>query len=139
MRQIKVLNLKLLRVLPSFHHYILGYLRIYRITTTGQIKDGKHMHRALEAHFSLYLALYKLYMSKIVDDNQEIYVSLNNQARFYRIYMKLFESILLFIRGMNIRGMSIPQIMSILLYVRNGELCKNDPCLSLGDVQPESK
>ena len=53
--------------------------------------------------------------------------------------MKLFESILLFIRGMNIRGMSIPQIMSILLYVRNGELCKNDPCLSLGDVQPESK
>ena len=94
----------------------------------------------MEAHFSLYLALCKLYMSKFVDDNQEIEkelrvavmnaisdvfdhtkekndvvkqkhtslletlknigfdtlqnmfdVSLNNQARFYRIYMKLLN------------------------------------------------
>ena len=105
------------------------------------------MYRALEAHFSMHLALYKLHMSKFVNDNQEIekelreavvnaisdvsdytkekynivkqkhtslletlknialntftqnifQVSLNNQACFYCIYMKLFESILLFI------------------------------------------
>ena len=104
------------------------------------------MYRALEAHFSLYLALNKLYMRKFVDDLQEIekdlkeavvyaissvpeYAkenkeitrhnhqdlldgmnsinfaglqddfnkSLNNQAKFYRIYMNLFEKILLFI------------------------------------------
>ena len=106
------------------------------------------MYRALEAHFSLYLALNKLYMRKFVDDLQEIekdlkeavvyaissvpeYAkknkeitrhnhqdlldgmnsinfaglqddfnkSLNNQAKFYRIYMNLFETILLFIRA----------------------------------------
>ena len=104
------------------------------------------MYRALEAHFSLYLALNKLYMRKFVDDLQEIekdlkeavvyaissvpeYAkenkeitrhnhqdlldgmnsinfaglqddfnkSLNNQAKFHRIYMNLFEKILLFI------------------------------------------
>ena len=40
--------------------------------TTGQIKDRKHMYRALEAHFSLHLALYKLHMSKFVNNNREI-------------------------------------------------------------------
>ena len=30
------------------------------------------MYRALEAHFSLYLALNKLYMKKFVDDHQRI-------------------------------------------------------------------
>ena len=62
----------MLRVLPPLHHYILAYIGIYGIATTGQIKDGKDMYRTLEAHFSLYLALYKLYMSKFVDNNQEI-------------------------------------------------------------------
>ena len=134
----------MLRILPSSHHYILAYLGMYGITT--EVKDGKR--RALEAHLSLYLALYKLYMPKFIDDNQEIEkelreavvnaisdvsdytkekndvvkqkhtklletlknidfdtlqnildVSLNNQASFYRIYMKLFKSTLLFKRA----------------------------------------
>ena len=38
----------------------------------SNLKDGKHMYNALEDHFSLYLALYKLYISKVLDDNQEI-------------------------------------------------------------------
>ena len=75
MRQIKVLNLNLFRVLPSFHHYILAYLGIHGIITIGQIKDGRYMYRALEAHFSLYFALYKLHMSKFVDDNQKTVVN----------------------------------------------------------------
>ena len=107
------------------------------------------MCRALEAHFSFYLAFYKLYMTRFFDDNQEIenelkdavmnaisdlsdYVhkgkkdhvkhnheylldavrsiklsalkdafdkSLKNRTKFYRIYMELFEAILLLIRG----------------------------------------
>ena len=38
----------------------------------GQIKDGKQMCRALEAHFALYLALYKLCISYISEKNQVI-------------------------------------------------------------------
>lgn len=36
------------------------------------MKDGKHLYRALEKHFVLYLALYKLYTEKIIDENQLI-------------------------------------------------------------------
>ena len=45
---------------------------IYGIATIEQIKDGKHMYRVLEAHFSMYLALKKLYMKKFIDDHLEI-------------------------------------------------------------------
>ena len=69
MRQIKVFKLEFV---TCFTIFTMAYLGIYGITTIGQITDGKHMYRALEAHFSLYLALYKLYMSKFVDNNQEI-------------------------------------------------------------------
>ena len=121
---------------------------IYGIATIEQIKEGKHMYRALEAHFSMYLALKKLYMKKFIDDhlgiekdlreavidavsnvpeyskeNKDIIrhnhqdvldvmksinfsvlqdgfdESLDNQAKFYLIYMNLFERILLFIRA----------------------------------------
>ena len=117
---------------------------IYGIATIEQIKEGKHMYRALEAHFSMYLALKKLY-KKFIDDHLEIEKdlreavidalssvpeyskenkdiirhnhqdvlnvmkstnfsvlqddldkSLDNQAKFYLIYMDLFERILLF-------------------------------------------
>ena len=44
---------------------------IYGIATIEQIKDGKHMYRVLEAHFSMYLALKKLYMKKFIDDHLE--------------------------------------------------------------------
>ena len=119
---------------------------IYGIATIEQIKEGKHMYRALEAHFSMYLALKKLYMKKFIDDHLEtekdfreavidalsnvpeyskenkdiirhnhqdvlnvmkstnfsvlqddLDKSLENQAKFYLIYMNLFERILLFI------------------------------------------
>ena len=112
---------------------------IYGIATIEQIKDGKHMYRVLEAHFSMYLALKKLYMKKFIDDHLEIGKdlreavldavssvpvmhnhqdvldvmksinfsvlqdgfdeSLDNQAKFYLIYMNLFERIPLFIRA----------------------------------------
>ena len=67
--------------------------------------------------------------------------SLNNQASFYCIYMKLFESTL-FIRAIRVLGITLvqpPQIMSIFLCVRHDELCKNDLFLSLADVRPERK
>ena len=37
--------------------------------TLGQIKDGKHMHRALEAHFALYFALNKFYIATFIEKN----------------------------------------------------------------------
>ena len=40
---------------------------IYGCTTIQQIKDGKHLYRALEAHFALYLALYKNYITKLIE------------------------------------------------------------------------
>ena len=45
---------------------------IYGIATIEQIKEGKHIYRALDAHFSMYLALKKLYMEKFIDDHLEI-------------------------------------------------------------------
>ena len=45
---------------------------IYGIATIEQIKEGKHMYRALEAHFSMYLALKKLCMKKFIDHHLEI-------------------------------------------------------------------
>ena len=38
----------------------------------GQIKDGKHLYRALEAHVTLYLALYTYYQKKFFDEHHEI-------------------------------------------------------------------
>lgn len=35
----------------------------------GQIKDGKHMYRAIEAHLTLYLSLYKIYIEELVENN----------------------------------------------------------------------
>ena len=35
---------------------------MYGLATIGQIKGGKHMYRAMEAHFSLFLTFYKLHM-----------------------------------------------------------------------------
>ena len=45
---------------------------IYQNVTLAQIKYGKHMYRALEEHFVLYLALYKLYISAFVEKNKVI-------------------------------------------------------------------
>ena len=35
----------------------------------GQIKDSKHLYRALEAHTVLYLSLYKIYIETLIDNN----------------------------------------------------------------------
>lgn len=43
-------------------------LGISGTTTTGQIKDGNHRYRALEAHFMLYLTLFNLYLQRFVDN-----------------------------------------------------------------------
>ena len=122
---------------------------IYGSTTIQQIKDGKHLYRSLEAHFTLYIALYKSYIQKLIENKpeaigkklhdglvsstvllschgeykssnvQEIHKSLldllvstkfaeiqqsldarlTRQAKFLRNYMKLFESLLLFLRA----------------------------------------
>ena len=45
---------------------------IYGLTTIGQIKDGKHMYRALEAHFSLYIALNKMYLNRFINEHPHI-------------------------------------------------------------------
>ena len=121
---------------------------IYGIATIEQIKEGKHMYRALEGHVSMYVALKKLYIKKFIEDHLEIEKDLitafidavsnapeyskgnkniirhnyqdvldfmksinfsvlqdhfdkclENQVKFYQIYMNLFERILLFIRA----------------------------------------
>ena len=33
---------------------ILFLSEMYGLVTVGQVKDGKHQYRALEAHFSIY-------------------------------------------------------------------------------------
>ena len=40
---------------------------IYGETTMGQIKEGKHLYRALEAHFILYLSIYRKYIAKLTE------------------------------------------------------------------------
>ena len=40
--------------------------------TIDQIKDGKHLDRCLEAHFAIFLALYRFYILAFIDSNQEI-------------------------------------------------------------------
>ena len=35
----------------------------------GQIKDGKQMHQDLETHFALYIALNKLYIATLIENN----------------------------------------------------------------------
>ena len=58
-------------MLPRF--FAKPFLKgIYELATIGQIKDGKHMYTALEAYFSLYLAFYKLDMTRFIDDKQEV-------------------------------------------------------------------
>ena len=67
-------------------------------------------------------------------------VSLNNQAGFYSIYMKLFWiDLVIYTSILGITLAHPPQIMPIFLCVRHDKLCKNDPCLSLADVRPKKK
>ena len=51
---------------------ILFFSEMYGLVTVGQVKDGKHLYRALEAHFSLYLSLYKMYVGMFIDRHQAI-------------------------------------------------------------------
>ena len=51
---------------------ILFFSEMYGLVTVGQVKDGKHLHRALEAHFFLYLSFYKMYIGMFIDRHQAI-------------------------------------------------------------------
>ena len=35
----------------------------------AQIKEGEHIHRALVAHTTMYLALYQLYIERFLEEN----------------------------------------------------------------------
>ena len=45
---------------------------VYGSATVNQIKDGKHLHRAFEAHQMLYLSLYRIYIGTLVEKNPAI-------------------------------------------------------------------
>ena len=51
---------------------ILFLSEMYGLVTVGQVKDGKHLYKALEAHFSFYLSLYKMYVGMFIDRHQAI-------------------------------------------------------------------
>ena len=117
-------------------------------TVIGPIKDGKYLYRGIEAHFTLYLALYKIYLNAFFDTHPDLKKAINeylfhlrnklenynvtskksiienhtkfdqmltelnfqqlqkefdenlkNQNKFYKNYMLLFETLLLFIRA----------------------------------------
>ena len=51
---------------------ILFLSEMYGLVTVGQAKDGKHLYRAVGAHFSIYLSLYKMYVGMFIDKHQLI-------------------------------------------------------------------
>ena len=80
---------------PLTFGFFIKFSDIYGNVTFGQIKDGKHMHRALEAHCALHLALYKLYISAFVEKNQvierelkEAVIEAVTEAREYQVLNK---------------------------------------------------
>ena len=117
---------------------------IYGPTTLGQIINGKHMKRGMEAYMILYLALYNVYVNNVFQGHEqmlssfkesmkELYsisyedtknfrrchgsmmdsiesngvldiiresdITLQQQAKFLRNYMVLYENLLLFVRA----------------------------------------
>lgn len=42
---------------------------IYGSTTLGQILDGKHMKRGVEAYTTMYVALFSIFIKEAIDDN----------------------------------------------------------------------
>ena len=49
--------------------HFLSFLEIYGKVKLGQIKDGKQMHQDLETHFALHIALNKLYIATLIENN----------------------------------------------------------------------
>ena len=45
---------------------------IYGPTTLNQILQGKHMKRSIEAYMCLYLALFKLYINHLFEQNKHV-------------------------------------------------------------------
>lgn len=54
---------------------------IYGPTTLGQILEGKHMKRGMEAFMTLYLSLYKLYLDSSLDPYPEIRDTMKKHAQ----------------------------------------------------------
>ena len=44
---------------------------IYGPATMEKIKGGQHMKRSVEAYFTLYIALFRLYLEKVLEMNSE--------------------------------------------------------------------
>ena len=45
---------------------------MHGLVIVGQVKDRKHLYRALEAHFYIYLSLCKMYVGMFIDWHQAI-------------------------------------------------------------------
>ena len=54
---------------------------IYGPTTLGQIIDGKHMKRGLEAHMTMYLALYSVYLKEALKCADIDWIDIQNQLQ----------------------------------------------------------
>ena len=52
---------------------------MYRSTTLGQIIDGKHMKRGVEAYSTMYLALFPLYVREAVKDSDINWLHITNK------------------------------------------------------------
>ena len=56
----------------TIHLFIFQLLGIYGSTVIGQIKDEKYLYRGIEAHFTLWLALYKIYLSAFFEAHPDL-------------------------------------------------------------------
>lgn len=54
---------------------------IYGPATLGQIIDGKHMKRGVEAHMTIYLSLYNLYLDSVFEKHPEIFEAVSLIAK----------------------------------------------------------
>ena len=124
----------------TIHLFIFQLLGIYRSTVIGKINHGKHLYHGIEAHFTLELVLYRIYLNTFFDAHpdlkkvinkflldsrnkvenyndtlkksiresyqirsnfqqlqKEFDENLNNQNKFYKNSMFLFETLLWFI------------------------------------------
>ena len=53
-------------------HQILVEAGVYGPTILGQILDGKHRKRRMEAHMIIYLSLYKIYLDRLIESKPQV-------------------------------------------------------------------
>ena len=59
---------------------MLNEARVYGPTAIGQIFEGKHMKRGMEANIIIYLSLYKVYVNKVLERYPDLYQKMRNKA-----------------------------------------------------------